>query len=338
VLFRLKALTSWLSAMLPEGISGPELSPAAIAALRAVHVTAGMNFVPPKTMPYTDRKAAVANGDIDARVGYEVTVSTLDIPDEDKIRSANAFLGRRYQVRLSDWATTAALAKELKTAKAQAKKTGAEPPEWSYAGPETDEDGWIKAPKVLHVYQEGAQVRYKPLTAAVQAGLTAADHLQDAVYAAALGLTTDMSGLDSALAAMGLVPGTTGYQEALCVFYPYAHFGRRNPRQEFAAALLQTAKATQEHLRAKTCRPLAFSIGATGLVPENWDATVLDGPAFLEKYPKTSVAPATLANGLFVVLNDGVVVTVSSETRWYSTEKGVAAARALQGSDEDAGE
>lgn len=65
--------------------------------------------------------------------------------------------------------------------------------------------------------------------------------------------------------------------------------------------------------------PLAFYIGASGLVPESLEATRMTYEEFNAKYPHTSVEKAAKDEGTFYVLPSGVVITVYTKAEHFST-------------------
>jgi len=76
-------------------------SPDQLAALRDVYITPSLNFSPPSTVPYTDRKAALAAGSIDTRISYCVDVGTTLIQSAGSFPSANAYLERRFTLTVN---------------------------------------------------------------------------------------------------------------------------------------------------------------------------------------------------------------------------------------------
>lgn len=95
------------------------------------------------------------------------------------------------------------------------------------------------------------------------------------------------------------------------------------------AAKVNELEEAIENLYATKVRPVAFYIGATGLVPEGWEVTVMDAEALKAKYPDIDIEKKQL-EGTFLV-SDTALVGIFPEVAYYSTPKGVEAARALEG-------
>ena len=94
------ALAKLLAAVKPEGESA-EFDPATVVALKEHGLTPAMNFSPPTTTPYADRKKALADGVIDTRIGYEVFVGTPAMPQLMKdLYGGDEFLKRRFEAKL----------------------------------------------------------------------------------------------------------------------------------------------------------------------------------------------------------------------------------------------
>lgn len=83
-----------------------------------------------------------------------------------------------------------------------------------------------------------------------------------------------------------------------------------------------------EELYATKIRPVAFFIGATGLIPEGWDVTVMDAEGLKAKYPDIDIEKKQL-EGTFLV-SDTAIVGIFPEVAYFSTPKGVEKARTLE--------
>lgn len=73
-------------------------TPEQLTELKKFHLSAKLYFTPPSTVPYLDKKEAVAKGEIDSYTAYKVNFSTLSVSKSD-FRSGNEFLRRRYVVK-----------------------------------------------------------------------------------------------------------------------------------------------------------------------------------------------------------------------------------------------
>jgi hypothetical protein len=107
----------------------------------------------------------------------------------------------------------------------------------------------------------------------------------------------------------------------------------KSSREEIAAALAEV-EAEIEQLYAETFRPVAMYIGATGLIPEGWQVDVMDGEALVAKHPDIDVAKKQKEEGTFLV-NGSVVVGIFPEVSYFSTPKGIEAAKAISAGAEE---
>lgn len=64
--------------------------------------------------------------------------------------------------------------------------------------------------------------------------------------------------------------------------------------------------------------PLAFYIGASGLVPDNLGAVAFDADAFATTYPEAKLNKAEKEEGVFYVLPNGAVITVYMKGEYFS--------------------
>lgn len=68
-----------------------------------------------------------------------------------------------------------------------------------------------------------------------------------------------------------------------------------------------------------TIRPLAFYVGATGMVPDTLNATAYTADDFAAKYPAAKLSKAEKEEGTFFVLPDETVLTVYMKAEHFST-------------------
>lgn len=94
-LLRLTALKSFLAACTRESGSGV-YTPDQIEALRNHCLTPSLSYSGKTTVPYRDRAAALASGEIVEVPEYVVSVGLTDITSTDKLHSANKFIDRFY--------------------------------------------------------------------------------------------------------------------------------------------------------------------------------------------------------------------------------------------------
>ena len=98
------------------------------------------------------------------------------------------------------------------------------------------------------------------------------------------------------------------------------------PTRERAAELLSDAEGVVETCYSQL-RPLAFYIGATGLVPEGWDVAVLDAEGLEARFPSIDIEKKQ-REGTFLVGSD-VVIGIFPEVAYFSTDRGIEAAKSL---------
>jgi hypothetical protein len=101
---------------------------------------------------------------------------------------------------------------------------------------------------------------------------------------------------------------------------------------EEKATLLATIEESIEALYAERIRPLAFYIGATGLVPEGWDVEVLDADALAARFEGIDIEKKQ-ADGTFLV-NGNTVIGVFPEVAYFSTPLGVERVAVLSSGEE----
>jgi len=98
-------------------------------------------------------------------------------------------------------------------------------------------------------------------------------------------------------------------------------------RDEIADAL-RTTEDEIEALYATSLRPMAMYVGATGLIPDGWEVEAIDAEALEAKFPSIEIEKKQ-KEGLFLTKGTSVV-GVFPEVAYYSTPKGVDAAKAIQ--------
>jgi hypothetical protein len=101
----------------------------------------------------------------------------------------------------------------------------------------------------------------------------------------------------------------------------------KSPAEEIVKAL-SVVEDEIEKIYAEEIRPMAFYVGATGLVPENWNVEVMDVEALEARFPGIEVEKKQ-REGTFLV-SGTVVVGIFPEVAYFSTEKGMDVVRALR--------
>jgi hypothetical protein len=163
---------------------------------------------------------------------------------------------------------------------------------------ECDKDGNLKKPKFADIVS-GAAFSVKTLSARTK--LNAIDDIMMPVFEQFLG-----AGLDGV--------------------------SIKSSREEIIDAL-RTTEEELEAFYASLLRPMAMYIGATGLVPDGWDVEVMDAEALETRCAGIEIEKKQ-KDGLFLVKGTSVV-GVFPETAYFSTPKGVEAAKAISAGAEE---
>ena len=104
-------------------------------------------------------------------------------------------------------------------------------------------------------------------------------------------------------------------------------------REELASALAEVEEDI-ERIYAEKLRPVAMYVGATGLIPEGWSVEVMDGEGLVGKFADIDATKKQKEDGTFLV-NGNVVVGIFPEIAYFSTPKGVDAAKAISAGAEE---
>jgi hypothetical protein len=107
----------------------------------------------------------------------------------------------------------------------------------------------------------------------------------------------------------------------------------KSSREEIAAALAEVEEDI-ERIYAEKLRPVAMYVGATGLIPEGWSVEVMDGEGLVSKFADIDATKKQKEDGTFLV-NGNVVVGIFPEIAYFSTPKGVDAAKAISAGAEE---
>lgn len=94
-----EARVKLLSAMVNKAEASP-FTDAQVAALKALHLSPALFFSAPSTNHYADKDEATKSGLVDSFTRYKINFSSPTILSTDDFRSGNAFLDRRYIVKL----------------------------------------------------------------------------------------------------------------------------------------------------------------------------------------------------------------------------------------------
>ena len=158
---------------------------------------------------------------------------------------------------------------------------------------DVDKDGFLKKPKFVDV-REGSTVSVKALSARTK--LNAIDDLMFPAFESFL----LKGGIDGVHIASGV---------------------------EDIVKALREVEEEIESIYASILRPMAMYIGATGLIPEGWDVEAIDAEALEARFVGIEIEKKQ-KDGLFLVKGD-TVIGVFPENSYFSTPKGVDAAKAI---------
>lgn len=179
----------------------------------------------------------------------------------------------------------------------------------------------IKDPKKVTMgdwFEPDFKVTHKKLSAKVK--VTADDKIMAKVFDEFFGLAS--TGLFNAL--FGPTLSTSLYSVA-----------RRKQVGEDAIETLTTArkavgKALDELYRTEVS-PLVFYVGASGLLPDAFgEVPALSADQLAQKYPSASPDKAMRESGAFYDVGGDTIITVLTESAYYSTALGLEAAKAIE--------
>lgn len=88
-------------------------------------------------------------------------------------------------------------------------------------------------------------------------------------------------------------------------------------RDTLATDALRKVDAAIEAIYARV-RPLAFYIGATGLLPENLESPSLSPDDLVAKFPDAKLSKNEKEEGTFYILPNGTLLTIGSKTEYFS--------------------
>lgn len=174
-----------------------------------------------------------------------------------------------------------------------------------------------KKPKWPMILQ-GAKVSVKTLTARTR--LNSIDNLMFPVFQFILGLEKNKD-MEILLKTIGI---TLAEQKELRDFSHSSY-------PDIARNLLNKLEAAIEKVYSEEIRPITFYVGASGLLPDNWEnVTLLSDEALKAKFPEVK----TKADAVYYLYESGagpVLLTVYKKNEWFSTPLGVQEAMSIQG-------
>jgi len=157
----------------------------------------------------------------------------------------------------------------------------------------------VEKPTVDQISLPGMKWAVKKLTARTQ--LDEVDAISYPIYEGLLGLGSEaeiakvltLAGCKDSVAFLKTIRGNDDREEAMAT----------------VSDLLRSVEEIVESFYDRI-RPLAFYIGATGLVPDSLDAKALTADQFTTKYPDAKLSKAEKEDGTFFVLPNGLVLTI----------------------------
>jgi len=155
-----------------------------------------------------------------------------------------------------------------------------------------------KAPKMPMVWETGSEVTLKRLTKRTENGLGPVDELVMPLMANFLSVTPNGSVKE--------VLGTE-FEDLADELHDATKSGDKETAIEVLTEMKSSLEDYMEDIWGKTVVPLAFYLGASGLLPEGFeDAEVLDSEALLERFGSLKLSKAEL-DGTFFVLGDHIL-------------------------------
>jgi len=174
----------------------------------------------------------------------------------------------------------------------------------------------VEKPSLKDWWADGNTWGIKALSARTK--LTPVDDLTFPIYSGFLGLG-DVGALHAALALAYVSPEI---DDLLAGGYD------KDESLAWLKSSLQAVNKAIDDLYAKFVTPLAFYVGATGLVPESF-GQALTADQLVEKFPSISLAKAEKEGTFYLVPGTGMLLGVFTEAEHFSTERGIEVAKGL---------
>ena len=168
------------------------------------------------------------------------------------------------------------------------------------------------------LWESGAQVDYKVLSSRTK--LTAVDDLMKPIYEDFLALD-DNGKVREILATAGVADLADGIRA-----WAEGKQGQDATVEVFAEAKRAVSNRIEALFNAKI-RPLVFYVGATGLVPDEFNAKALPADALTERHPLITLAKAE-QDGTFFPVGNHTILSVYVKSEHFSTGRGGDAAAA----------
>lgn len=177
----------------------------------------------------------------------------------------------------------------------------------------------VKKPKLSDWWADGNVWGVKALSARTK--ITPVDDLSYPIYADFLGLGSNGALNDALMLALDYDARKT-FDTALA-----GGLDKEECVEVFKGTLRAINGAIDAIYDSEIC-PVAFYVGATGLVPDAYGAAAMTADQLVEKYPDVNLAKAE-KEGTFYEVAPGLLLGVFVQAEHFSTASGVAAASAL---------
>jgi len=284
-LFTAAAVLKFLSAITRGG--SVRYTGEQIEELAKYGLTPAGNVSFPSTNPYTDQKQAIAEGLIDSRVGYSITVGTPTLTSVSKLLSGNVFLDRRFVLK---------------------------------SGEDT-----VEKPNIQMLFGplgHSLKVEVKELNKRVK--LTGIDEVMFPVFCELLGVGTHAGEVANIMTIVGLEDAEVG-----ATFKALRNRDSSDAGYEAISKARWKVEKWLDNVYSLVTGPVAFYVGASGLVPDSWGCKAETADHLLARRPEAALTKGEKEEGMFFELPNGLLLTVSTENLWYSTEHGAEVAAAL---------
>jgi Mg-chelatase subunit ChlD len=250
-----------------------------IVELKTHYLSPALNFSPPTTNEYTVLEDAISQGKVDTRLSYKIDVGIPALTSVTKLKSGNEYLQRRFTLTFLDKA--------------------------------------VDKPTLDQITLPKAKWEIKKLTARTQ--LDEVDNLSYPIYEGFLGLgsTIDIPVATTSTDEVYRILKLAGCIDP-AVFFKTMRSGDQEKALVAVSDALEYIDRTIESFYDRV-RPLAFYVGATGLVPDSLDAKALNAEQLSTQFPDAKLSKAEKDDGTFFVLPNGLVLTIYVKGEYFTT-------------------
>ena len=257
-----------------------DLTTEQVEALKAHHLSKNLYLNLPVTNEYADLQEAIGSGSIDVQTSFKIKFGADGILGLSSFRSAKDFLDRMYVPEFSD-------GREL------GKKEKAT---WNMFFDEQTQ-GW--APKTL----------------SARSKVTAADGVQKQIFDFMLGVSqVDTQGVVPLLREAGV--------DTLADVLSNPPASRSEHIGQIKKGLVEVGQKLNRYshkLYSEKLFPLTMFVGATGMIPDDWDAVPKTAEELKQSWPEAKIGKAE-ADGIFYQ-DDETVLGVYTEKRYVSVTR-----------------